>query len=190
MVSEIDAPLLTVGHSNRTWPEFLRVLEAASIRTIFDVRRYPVSRRHPHFSKDEMKPALAAAGIGYRHYPELGGYRDDAVASAISRNTAWPAGFLRNYADYALTAPFQRALARLFGEWTPGGAVMCAEKNWRDCHRQIITDYALAAGYRVVHVVDERAREDAAMNVRAIVQPDAGIVYTAAQPPQLGFSFD
>ena len=40
MVSEIDAPLLTVGHSNRTWPEFLRVLEAASIRTIFDVRRY------------------------------------------------------------------------------------------------------------------------------------------------------
>lgn len=190
MVSESDAPLLTVGHSNRTWPEFLRVLESASIRTIFDVRRYPMSWRHPHFSKDEMQPALAAAGIGYRHYPELGGYRDDAASSATSHNTAWPAGFLRNYADYAQTVPFRRTLSRLFGEWPPGGAVMCAEKNWRDCHRQIITDYAIVAGYRVVHVVDEQTREAATMNARAVVQPDTGIVYAAAQPPQLRFSFD
>lgn len=190
MMPQADVPLLTVGHSNRSWTEFMRVLEAASIHTIFDVRRYPVSRRHPHFSKDEMQPALAAAGIGYRHYPELGGYRDDVAASSNSDNTAWPAGFLRNYADYARTAPFQRALVRLFQELMPGGAIMCAEKNWRDCHRQIITDYALAAGRRVVHVVDEQTHEPATMNASAVVQPDGTLVYAAARPPQLHFSFD
>lgn len=182
-----DFPLLTVGHSNRSWPEFLRVLQAASIKTIFDVRRYPVSRRYPHFSKDEMRPALAAAGVGYRHHPALGGYRDDAAVAVDSINDGWPPGFLRNYADYALTPLFREAIGTLYGELVPGSAVMCAEKDWRTCHRQIIADYAIMAGFRVIHIVDEQNREDGALTKFAEARRE-GIVYASSRQ-QFRFNF-
>lgn len=164
-------PVLTVGHSNRTWPEFVAVLTAAGVRRLVDIRRYPMSRRHPHFCRPPMERALMQVGIGYHHAPELGGFRRDADASAaVSANTAWPVGFLRSYADYAQTAPFQHAVAQLRAALQPGTVLMCAEKKWRECHRQILTDYLIVAGHRVVHLVDAHTRED------AVLTPSAQIV--------------
>jgi Protein of unknown function, DUF488 len=130
-------PVFTVGHSNRTWPEFIAVLAAAGVRQLVDIRRYPMSRRHPHFCRPPMERALAEAGIVYRHAPDFGGFRGDGAASAaMSSNTAWPAGFLRNYADYAQTPAYQQAVARLRAALRPGTVLMCAEKHWRECHHR------------------------------------------------------
>ncbi|MEW6641777.1 MAG: DUF488 domain-containing protein [Pseudomonadota bacterium] len=170
-------PIFTVGHSNRSWPQFMAVLAAASIRQLVDIRRFPMSRRHPHFCRPQMERALAEVGIGYRHAPELGGFRPGAeAAAAASPNTAWPPGFLRNYADYAQTSPFQLALARLCDALAPHTVLMCAEKHWRECHRQILTDYLIVRGHRVVHLIDEHERNDAHLTALAQVG-ECGIVY-------------
>lgn len=170
-------PIFTVGHSNRDWPQFIAVLAAASIEQLVDIRRFPMSRRHPHFCRPQMERALAEAGIGYRHAPELGGFRPGAEASAsASLNTAWPPGFLRNYADYALTQPFQQAMARLCDALVPRTVLMCAEKNWRECHRQILTDYLIVSGHRVVHLIDAHERHEARLTTFAAVG-ESGIVY-------------
>lgn len=180
-------PVFTVGHSNRSWGEFLDVLRAAEIRQLIDVRRFPVSRRNPQFSRDAMAPALTEAGVVYRHMPELGGYRD-SQAAADSPNDGFAPGFLRNYADYAMTPAFGAALQRLRDGLVPGTAIMCAEKNWRDCHRQVIADYLLSAGYPVIHLIDGGTREQAALATSAVVQPDGTIIYRA-NARQLGFGF-
>ena len=181
-------PIFTVGHSNRSWAEFLDVLRPAGIRQLIDVRRFPVSRRYPQFSRDEMAPALAEAGIAYRHMPELGGYRDSQASAADSPNDGIPSGFLRNYADYAMTPAFGTALQRLRDGLVPGTAIMCAEKNWRDCHRQVITDYLLAAGHPVIHLIDSQTREEAELAASCSIQPDGTIIYRA-NSRQLGFGF-
>jgi uncharacterized protein (DUF488 family) len=38
-------------------------------------------------------------------------------------------------------------------------ALMCAEKSWADCHRQIIADHLIANGHSIVHVIDASTHE-------------------------------
>lgn len=145
--------IYTIGHSTRSWPDFLRLLVAHGIARVVDVRRYPASRRHPQFARDALAAALAAAGIGYEHASDLGGRR---VARPDSVNTAWRSAAFRGYADHMETTAFQTALARLLevGRTRPT-AVLCAEAvPWR-CHRQLIADALVASGEPVAHILSE-----------------------------------
>ena len=57
--------LFTVGHSNRPLADFLAILKAHGIDRILDVRRYPVSRKWPHFDAEPLSKALGDAGIAH-----------------------------------------------------------------------------------------------------------------------------
>ena len=143
--------IFTVGHSTRTATEFLRLLNAHGIEGIADVRRFPASRRHPHYSRDALAGLLAASGLRYTHIAELGGRRQPLKES---RNSAWQNSSFRAYADYMATPEFSRALAALrqYAEGAPT-AVMCAEAQWWRCHRQLIADALIARGMDVRHIV-------------------------------------
>ena len=65
----------TIGHSTRTLRELLDLLSQHGIAGIADVRRFPASRRHPHFAREALARALAESGIRYDWLPELGGRR-------------------------------------------------------------------------------------------------------------------
>ncbi len=172
-------PIFTVGHSNRSWPEFVHVLRSVPIEIVFDVRRYPQSRRNPHFSKEAVVPALAAAAIGYRHFPDLGGYRGVEQVTANGANDGWPPGFLPNYADYAQSNEFRRSLETLRSAKQPGAAIMCAEKHWEQWHRRIIADYLLMFGHEVVHVTDENIRDKGTMTTFGKAADNVVIHYPA-----------
>ena len=51
--------ILTIGHGARTFDHFVATLHAGSARGVIDVRRFPGSRRHPHFGRDTLPSALA-----------------------------------------------------------------------------------------------------------------------------------
>ncbi len=76
----------TLGHSTLSLSEFLALVAAYEIRGIADVRRYPVSRRHPHFTREALAAALADAGLSYGWLPGLGGRRP---AQADSPHVGW-----------------------------------------------------------------------------------------------------
>lgn len=145
--------LHTVGHSNRSLEELVAVLRAHGIRLLVDVRRYPGSRRHPHFRRRSLETALPAAGITYRWRGEaLGGHRSPRPDSP---HVGWKEKGFAAYADHAETVPFQRALEEVLAEAerTPT-TVMCAEGGWEHCHRRLIADQAAMRGVEVVHLVD------------------------------------
>jgi uncharacterized protein (DUF488 family) len=140
----------TVGHSTRPLDEFLSVLEAHRIEALVDVRRYPLSRRHPHFNRDAFEPALDARGIRYTWIERLGGRR---YPRADSPNQAWRVTGFRGYADYMETPEFELGLAELTeigGERRT--AYMCAELLWWQCHRRLISDALVARGWNVLHI--------------------------------------
>jgi uncharacterized protein (DUF488 family) len=173
------SPIFTIGHSNRTIDAFIGMLSAAGVELLADVRAYPVSRYSPQFTKPALSASLETAGIAYRHMPVLGGMRPDARPD--SPNGMWEGAF-RNYADYALTAPFRAgldALIDLSREQTV--SIMCAEADWHHCHRQIITDYLLAAGIEVRHIVNSGI-EPARLNAGAAPQADGSVLYPPVQP--------
>src|SRR5690606_39960551 len=131
------------------------ILRAHGIRRLVDVRRYPGSRRHPHFSREALERSLPADGIAYEHERDLGGRRAPAPDSV---NDAWRSASFRAYADYLQTAEFEAALGRLLAGADVPTAIMCAEAvPWR-CHRQLIADVLVARGHEVLDILSaERA---------------------------------
>lgn len=175
-----SGPIFTVGHSTRTEAEFLDILRAHGIRRLVDVRRYPGSKRHPHFSRDALMRTLPANGIAHEHMPDLGGRRTPAPDSM---NDAWRSASFRAYADYMATAEFEDALADvLAGADTSPTAIMCAEAvPWR-CHRQLIADVLVARGVDVQNVLSAARAEPHRLNEHARVAPDGTVTYPAARP--------
>lgn len=144
----------TAGHSNRSLEAFLAILSTHGIRQIADVRRYPASRRWPHFGAAALSESLPAAGIAYAGMPELGGRRK---ARPDSPHTAWRVEAFRGYADYMDTPEFREALLRLeeVARAAPT-AILCAEALPWQCHRSLIADSLMARGWDVLEILSER----------------------------------
>ncbi len=169
---------LTVGHSTRSMEDFITLLRNAAAGHLIDVRRYSVSRRYPHFNSDRLAASLLQASIRYTHMEKLGGRRKARADGRPSHNTLWREEGFRNYADYAETPEFHAALNELRSiERTTYPVIMCAEAVWWKCHRRIITDYLLAAGSEVNHILDNKI-EAARLTDGAIVRTDGTIIYS------------
>jgi uncharacterized protein (DUF488 family) len=173
--------VFTIGHSTRSIELFLAMLEKAGVDCIVDVRRFPRSRRHPHFNAEALAQTLPAAGVAYHHVPELGGRRERRKG-AVSPHTLWREEPFRNYADYAETAEFRQAVDALIGlAHERRVAIMCAEAVWWRCHRRIIADYLLVAGEAVTHILDLGKEEPARLTEGAAPRGDGAILYPAEQ---------
>jgi uncharacterized protein (DUF488 family) len=143
--------LWTIGHSTRSIGEFMDLLRANGIEVVADVRRFPGSRRHPHFGQAALGASLALKCIEYFHLPELGGRRP---ASPDSINTAWRNEAFRGYADFMGTREFESGIDRLLSlAQERRTAIMCAEALWWQCHRSLIADHLKAAGHTVWHIL-------------------------------------
>jgi uncharacterized protein (DUF488 family) len=173
----IDTPIYTVGHSTRSLDELTSVLRAWHIGTLVDIRTIPRSRTNPQFNADTLPAALAPAGVRYHGLPGLGGLRRKKKGAA-SDNVGWTVDAFRNFADYAQTEPFARALDELLGLAAESTcAIMCAEAVWWRCHRRIVTDYLLARGVPVRHILSPAKAEDASMTPFARHKADGTLRY-------------
>jgi uncharacterized protein (DUF488 family) len=129
-----------------------------------------------------LPECLSEVGISYHHAPDLGGRRNKQQLPGGSPNTYWRNQSFRNYADYALTPNFGTAFATLCREATVETcSIMCAETAWQQCHRQIITDYVLAAGIEVIHIRGPKRFDEAVINEALVVQANGGLHYVSAQ---------
>jgi uncharacterized protein (DUF488 family) len=149
-----SVPVFTIGHSTRTISEFGALLGESDIELVADVRAIPRSRTNPQFNLDALPASLEEFGIGYQHFPELGGRRHHPRGAPPSPNTFWHNESFRTYADYAATDAFNVGFTRLRD--LAGGrrcAIMCSEAVWWRCHRRIISDYLLAQGIPVMHIM-------------------------------------
>ena len=148
---EDELELWTIGHSTRPIIELIEAVGSFEIQMLVDVRSFPGSRRYPQFNKEHLKTSLAAGGIEYQHFPELGGRRS---ARADSHNIAWRNKMFRGYADYMETEEFHAGIARLLDvARTRRTAIMCAEAVWWRCHRSLISDYLKAKGMQITHIM-------------------------------------
>lgn len=130
----------TVGTSTRSPEELLALLRQHGIRAVVDVRRFPSSRRHPHFNRAALAAWLGEAGVTYRYLGgELGGYR--------------PGG----YESFARTKTFQEGISKLAAlALKEPAAILCSERfPWR-CHRRFIAQHLAASGWEVRHILDEK----------------------------------
>jgi uncharacterized protein (DUF488 family) len=152
--------ILTIGHSTHSAERFVALVTDHGVELVSDVRRFPASRRNPQFNAGALRDSLAAAGVAYEPFgEELGGRRDrDTGAAPGGGGTA---DAFRAYAEYMETAEFAAGLGRLEGLANERRvAIMCAEGDWRHCHRRLISDTLADRGWRVTHIRRDGGAED------------------------------
>lgn len=127
----------TVGHSTKTMDEFLEILAKYRIKLVIDVRRFPQSKKFPHFNKENLQKVLETQGITYVNLPELGGFRRGG------------------YKSFTQTEGFKKGLKKLLGLIIPETTVvMCTERFFWRCHRRFIAEELVKLGYEVIHILD------------------------------------
>ncbi len=124
-----DKIVFTVGHSNLSFDQFVKLLANFRIDLLADVRSAPYSNRFPHFSQPAFQAMLKAEGIGYLFMrEELGGRPDDPDAYRRDGIVDYRA----RRASYAFRSGLERLLSEL-GQRSV--ALMCAEEDPLECHR-------------------------------------------------------
>jgi uncharacterized protein (DUF488 family) len=145
------ARLYTIGHSTRSIEDLLDTLHSHEIKTLVDIRAFPMSRRLPQFNRESLEKSLASSGIRYVWMKALGGYRKKVRED--SPNIALRNASFRNYADYMLTAEFEAPMAELIALADESRtAYMCAERVYFRCHRMLVSDWLAAHGQEVLHI--------------------------------------
>ena len=125
-----------IGHSNRSLQDFLKLLQKNGIDLLIDIRRFPSSRKFPHFNKDNLKFELEKIGINYLWLGDkLGGFRKGGYEKWIE-SEEFKEGFeiLKEEASKVRTV------------------IMCAEGYFMRCHRRFIISLLEKEGWKVFHI--------------------------------------
>lgn len=144
--------ILTIGHSNHPLDRFLALLVQHEVEALVDIRRFPGSRKHPHFHRDNLAAVLPKTGLEYRWFEDLGGrrrkQRDDSPNLGLENKS------FRNYADYMLTNEFRDGVKKLLEiAQEKRTAILCAEGLFWQCHRRLVSDFLVANGVTVQHIM-------------------------------------
>lgn len=150
--------IFSIGHSNHSIDQFVALLKQHRIETLVDIWRFPSSRRLPHFNRPKLAKALGEHGIEYRWLESLGGHRKEGLAD--SPNFGLKDESFRNYADHMLGDEFRVGADQLLElAKNKRVAIMCAEKSFHDCHRKLTSDFLVANGVSVQHILADGTLE-------------------------------
>jgi len=131
----------TIGYGNRSFEEFIELLRKHGISHLVDVRSYPHSGRE-EFNVEYLMEELPKREFRYIACPHLGGIRKI------------------QYQKYMKSEEFGNTISRLYSliqkaeNANTGIAIMCAEKNPRNCHRNYIAQELEKKGVRMVHIIE------------------------------------
>jgi uncharacterized protein (DUF488 family) len=135
--------IYTLGHSTRSFEEFINILKNFQVELVLDVRKFPSSKKFPWFNKENLEKELTKNKIEYIHFPELGGYRKEG------------------YENFAKSEEFEKAIKKLLEVIDEKNSlILCAEALWWRCHRRYIANHLASLGYQVIHIFDEKRTQE------------------------------
>ncbi len=122
--------VFSIGHSNRAYSEYLKILKNNEIDIIVDIRTYPRSRFCPQFNRKKLDEMLSIEGIEYQ-------FRGDNL------------GGLGENENYEETIDELVELVRT----GKNVCVMCSEKDYKQCHRyEMLTPSFEKRGVEIIHI--------------------------------------
>lgn len=177
--------IYTIGHSSHSKEFFHKMLKEQEIELLADVRAFPGSKKWPQFSKGVFPEWLSAEGITYEHFGKLGGRRRKSKEVDEEVNAGWRNRSFQNYADYTLSEEFQQGIEELLEKASQKRvAYCCSERHPSRCHRLLISNWLVANGHEVQHIIDGKdeavelvLHEVGIWGAQAEVKKDGSVVY-------------
>lgn len=139
----------SLGHSNISIEEFINSLIDIDIKYLIDVRSDPTSSYVPHFNRDNLEKSLEKKQIQYFYCGrELGGRQEI------------------QFDKYTYTSEYEEAIKNIVKIITLGkSAIMCSEKDYKNCHRKFISETLLKQGYDVIQIKFDKNKQIAQSNI-------------------------
>ncbi len=156
------AALATIGVYGFDGPGFINALQEAEVALVLDVRQRRGVRgsQYAWANAKRLEAALAEAGIGYSHLPELAPttemrqaqYREDERRGEGKRTrTKLAPEYARRYTEEILDRADLEAILRFVGNQR--AALLCVERDPEACHRSLIAErLERELGIEVVHL--------------------------------------
>ncbi len=123
----------TIGHSDHTVEDFVKLLRRYGITLVVDVRSQPYSRWVHQFNRELLMQDLQDAGIEYR-------YMGDTLGGRPADPSLYDGGEERpDYQRLEQRPEYQAGIAELLerARGTPT-VVMCSEGDHLHCHRHLL----------------------------------------------------
>ncbi|MFQ5822421.1 MAG: DUF488 family protein [bacterium] len=139
METEKQYVIYSIGHSTHPKEKFIQMLQQQQIECLVDVRRFPTSKKHPQFIRENLTASLKQVKIEYIWLGDsLGGFRTGG------------------YEAYTETEAFKSGLKQLkyYGRKKPT-AFMCAELLFFRCHRRFIAEKLTTENWKVLHIMNQ-----------------------------------
>lgn len=135
--------LFTIGYQGADVDRVLAALKDAGVAVVADVRAV-VSSRKRGFSKTAFRESLEAAGIGYRHFRDLG----TPAAGRQAARAGDAAGMRRVFCEQLATDGAQAALGELEQLATSRPTcLLCFCRDPAVCHRRVIAEQVHPRGF-------------------------------------------
>ena len=158
-------PVFTIGHSNHSWEEFIKLLLRHRIDEVADVRSSPYSRYATHFNHGDLQQALEDIGVGYVSLGgELGGRPAD--------RSCYDANGQVQYERVAETDAFNDGLKQVARRADDCRIVLlCTEKEPLECHRTLLIAKVLAErDVAVEHILSDGSLENHAAAMERLLR--------------------
>jgi len=141
--------IYTIGHSNHSIVNFIKLLNRNNITAIADVRSVPYSRNFEHFNQDSLRKSLNEECIEYVFLGNNLGARP--------RDRSCYAGSMASYNLIAETMNFKIGIDRLIkGSVKFHISLMCAEQDPIVCHRAILVcQHLKKGGLEIQHILKD-----------------------------------
>lgn len=140
--------LYTIGHSTHPIEAFIVLLQRHCIEVICDVRSSPYSRYNPQYNRENLIPALKAAGVKYVYLGKELGPRSESPSCYVDGKVS--------YKRLAETEIFREGLNRLReGMEKYRVSLLCAEKDPLTCHRTILVCRELRGEVEIHHILED-----------------------------------
>lgn len=140
--------IYTIGHSNHTLEDFIKLLKQHDIECIGDVRSSPYSKYADQFNRESLKYAIEENEM---YYLFLG----DSFGARPNDKSLYSRGIV-DFAKVVKSEAFQESGKRIENGLGKGYriALMCSEKDPIDCHRTImVSKYFWDKGYEIRHIL-------------------------------------
>lgn len=154
--------IFTIGHSDLNFMRFLALLQENNINHIIDIRSIPYSRHAPWSNKSRLSEILKPFSIRYTYLGHILGGKKPSQKK-FEQTGKKPTN--EQYVEAIQTLIQLAALDNL--------ALLCAEGDPADCHRQhVIAQSLLDSAVKVIHILKSGERTDAWREDTRAEQPE------------------
>jgi uncharacterized protein (DUF488 family) len=132
----------SLGYEQSEQEDYLRRLQQHKVSVVVDVRDVPLSRKRG-FSKNQLREALAQAGIEYVHVQTLGAPKE--LRDSLRAGGSWW-NYVKQYTSKVLSRRGEDIDLLIDLATRQRISLLCFEREPRECHRSLVADEMVKRG--------------------------------------------